>query len=243
MRPAVALCLFASTVHAQHLTFGNGGGGGPVVRHETIYRPAARGGHGAPAQNPFGGVMPGIALVGLSSALLWWNEGRTARTEKLLADARRALTPIDGSSRSQLAGADGLVHMSGHLSTGGVRDSLFDEVKRTDALRLRRHTEAFQWEETKHVTERRVSQNHVQRETRYDYQTRWSSRRVDSSTFQDSYHHRNPTSRVPPGTAETVASDARLPNGLHVPAECASADPRRTSTRRHDGGTCRMPHA
>jgi len=151
--------------------------------------------------------------------LLWWNEGRTARTERMLADARAALMPIDGTSRAALEGvrSGGLVHLTGHLATGGVRDSLFDEVQRPGALRLRRTTENYQWEETKHVTEHRVSSSHVRRETRYDYHTKWSTRPVSSSGFQDEYHHRNPNARLPAGVIERVAEDVTLPNGLHVP--------------------------
>lgn len=212
-RGATLLAFALPSAFAQ-LTFG---GGGTVVRTETIYSPVRQ--RGAQSNNPFAGVVPGVALLAGSAALLWWNEGRTARTERLLADARTALMPLDATSRAALEGAEegGLVHLTGHLSTGGVRDGLFDEVRRPDALRLRRTTENYQWEETKHVSERRISASHVQRETRYDYHTRWSPRQVASSGFKDEYHHRNPHARLPAGVVESIASDATLPNGLRVP--------------------------
>ena len=215
--PGRALVLLAlAEVALAQLTFG---GGGSVVRTETRYSPTrSRAGPGG-GDNPFGAVVPGVGLLAGSAALLWWNEGRTARTERMLIDARRALTPVDATSRAALNDVDGesLVHMSGRLSSGGVRDGLFPEVRRPEALRLRRLTENYQWMETKHVRERRISQDHVQRETRYDYHTGWSNRQISSGGFQDGSRHHNPAARIPAGIVETVATDARLPNGLHVP--------------------------
>jgi hypothetical protein len=67
----------------------------------------------------------------------------------MLAEARRALTPEGEEPRS-----GGLVHLSGTLSSSGLRDALFGEVHLPDALRLRRTTEVFEWHEHKHVHER-----------------------------------------------------------------------------------------
>ncbi len=187
---------------------------------EYIYRPQRRGIQNG-GGNPFGGIVPGLLLTAGASALLWWNEGRSARTEHMLAHARRALTPLDGSSSAALDGADdgGLVHLTGQLSTGGVRDGLFGEVRRPDALRLRRTTEVYQWQETEHTSERRVSSTHVERKTRYDYHQQWSTRQIDSRRFRDSYNHQNINPRLPAGVDEVMASDVTLPSGVHVPRD------------------------
>ena len=96
-KKTVALVLLALPSTRAQLTFG----GSSVVRTQTVYSPA-RGQTGG-QNNPFAGVVPGIAFLGGSMALLWWNEGRTARTERMLADARAALMPIDGTSRAALS--------------------------------------------------------------------------------------------------------------------------------------------
>ena len=51
-----------------------------------VYRPL--GGRGT---NPFAGVLPGLACLVGSSALLWWNEGRAVRMEKMLRDRLKLL--------------------------------------------------------------------------------------------------------------------------------------------------------
>ena len=112
----------------------------------------------------------------------------------------------------------GLVHLSGPLASSGVRDAVFGEMQRSDALRLRRTTEAYQWHEHRSTSERRVSKDHVERTTTYSYTTEWSSSRQASGSFRDRSKH-NPEPRLPPGRVDEVARDAHLPNGLHVDAD------------------------
>ena len=59
---------------------------------------------------------------------------------------------------------------------------------------------------------------------RHDYQKRWHAHPISSSSFQDGYHHQNPTPRLPPGAVETVAADATLAGsgGLGVPPDLLS---------------------
>ena len=73
-----------------------GGGGGQVQQTEYIYRPV-RGRHGGGGGNPFGGLVPGALIMAGSSALLWWNEGRSARDEQMLSAARREVRSLDAS--------------------------------------------------------------------------------------------------------------------------------------------------
>ena len=80
--------LFVASVSAQlgpytggrpRFTFGNN-----VRDVDYVYRPL--GGRGT---NPFAGVLPGLACLVGSSALLWWNEGRAVRQEDA-ADALKS---------------------------------------------------------------------------------------------------------------------------------------------------------
>ena len=216
----LVLCLPLATRAQLHI----GGGGNQLTRTEYIYRPTRRAGN-APQANPFGAVVPGLALLAGSTGLLWWNEGRTARTESMLASARRRVLSLgagDDASLLERASTDGhtLVHLSSTISTAsGVGDDVFEEVGLKDALCFRRHTEAYQWEEIKHVSERRVSEQQVERRTTYSYQPRWKSHRVSSSAFENRRYF-NPNPRLPPGTTDTFASDAMLSsNGLAVPPD------------------------
>ena len=200
------------------------GGAAPRTQVDYVYRP--RGSPATGGGSPFSGVVPGVLLMAGSTGLLWWNEGRTARHEQVLrAATRQRLESLDGSAAFDAANAGSLVHIraSTVLPGGGVQDPLFRDVRRPGALRLRRRSETFQWEETAHTSEERVSETHVKRTTTYSYHQRWSDRHVDSSSFRgDRGSHRNTAPRVPPGTLVVDAQAARLPNG--VPLEPALID-------------------
>lgn len=186
-----------------------------IQRTEYVYRPLRQQGQGG---GPFAGVLPGIALVTGSAAVLWWNEGRTAANERLLGSARRRLVHADAEHALD-AGNDGeLVHLySSTLDSAGLSDLLFPDVRRSRAARLRRKSEAFQWEETEHTHETRVSHDTVKRTKSYSYQTAWRAHTV-SGAFHDGGRHSRPAPRVEPGLAATTATDAKLANGVPIEA-------------------------
>ena len=172
-----------------------------------VYRPL--GGRGT---NPFAGVLPGLACLVGSSALLWWNEGRAVRQEKMLRDALRKVTSIDGSVPPPAELEGELVHVSGEVESGGVADPLWP-VQRPGAARLRRKSEVYQWSEREHTHERRVSSTHVRRERSYSYSLGWETRAHHSANFREAAGHHNPPARVEPGVATHAAADARLAGG------------------------------
>eukprot|EP00966_Prymnesium_polylepis_P309525 7151709-Prymnesium_polylepis.1 len=73
-----------------------------------MYRPVA----GRAGGGSFGGVVPGIAMLAASCGMLWWNEGRTLREERMLREAKKAVLSIDGDSplASIATGDDTLLH-------------------------------------------------------------------------------------------------------------------------------------
>ena len=155
---ALLLVHSASAQFGGGVTFGSGG----ADRVEYVFRPLGRGGGGG-----FGGIVPGALMLAASVGLLWWNEGRTLREERMLHEAHQAVLSIDGDAPSDGGGStsdERLLHVTGKLASNGVRDGLFPSVGRP-ALRLRRVAEAYQWKETKHTHEERVSSTYVKRET------------------------------------------------------------------------------
>ena len=215
----LVILLRASWVSAQITT------GDSVRTVDYVYRPRHASGPGG--GGPFSGVVPGMALMASSVALLWWNEGETARRETLLRTAgQHVIDAIDGSQPPDAHNDGKLVHVtSPFVHGGGVRDPIFGNMHRAGAARLRRLTEAFLWEEDKHVEETRISDSQVKRVTSYSYRSSWTDRPRDSSRFQGSRAHHNPTTRLQPGTVVADVTDATLPNGVHLdPALIAQLD-------------------
>jgi hypothetical protein len=135
-----------------------------TLRRSTIeYRPArARAGTDRPAG--FGAVVPGLGLSLLAGAFLWHNEGRAVRESRMLSRVLRHVVRLDSSQPLDPAHDDALVHLSGPLRTDGAWDPDFPTLHRPDALRLRRVTEVYQWQEERQDDETRISPTEVKGE-------------------------------------------------------------------------------
>lgn len=131
---------------------------------ETLRRP----------QNLVGG-----ALVLLGLFLAYWNEERAVGAHRALDDgAGQVVHTLPDMVKPELEGR--LIHVTGLATSEEVlRDDLFGATQR--AVRLVRHVETYQWEETKKGDGKDVT-----------YSKRWSPVPIDSAKFQDSANHANP---------------------------------------------------
>ena len=182
-------------------------GGSGYSRVEYLHRrPHMGGGRGTSIHIP--APVAGLGLAAGASMLLWWNEKRTAETERMLREARAELSGRrrgGGGSR----GGGGLQYWAGALnSADGVADDIFPEVHRR-AAKLRRLTEVYQWHEHERVSETRVGSQTVRRTTQVSYDLRWSADSIDSHFFKERSHF-NPRPRVAAGALEEVVADATL---------------------------------
>jgi hypothetical protein len=155
MRRAAFFACGVACVDGQ-LTFHSGGRGPDRVDY--VYKPL-RGDRQPNQGGIFSGIVPGAAIVAAAGSLLWWNEGRTMRRERLLETARRQLWhgAAGGDEREiDPAAPERLLHLTGWLrSADGVSDSVFPQVK--GELGLERMSEVFQWLEDERVNEVRTS--------------------------------------------------------------------------------------
>jgi hypothetical protein len=133
-----------------------------------------------------GRALAGLAILILGFALLFWNEGRAARTAEGLAEASDAVVSVR-ADRVESANDKKLVHLSGRVT---VSESISDPEfgVSLDALRLRRRVEMYQWKEFRRTKRRDKT------ETTYSYAPVWADRPIDSSKFRHPEGHRNPAS-------------------------------------------------
>ena len=245
-RAALLACAgLLAWVDGQQLTIG--GSRGPD-RVDYVYKPLRGTSERANQGGIFSGIVPGAAIVAAAGSLLWWNEGRTMRRERLLETARRQLRH-GGAAGDPLeidpALPEQLLHLTGTLrSAGGVSDPIFPQVK--GELGLERMSEVFQWLEDERVEEVRsstpkttpdpnpdaspnpnpnpnpnqvrTSSTHVRRETTYSYKKQWRHKAVESGRFRQSAQHHNPTPRLAPGVGTSFATDVTLDQWLLPPS-------------------------
>ncbi|MGB1027716.1 MAG: TMEM43 family protein, partial [Rhodospirillaceae bacterium] len=166
------------------------------------YREVTRTSFGSRLGNSFIGILIGLLLAIAAFPLLWWNEGRSVDRIKTLDEGLGLVIPVDAMERDP-GNQGALIHISGTATGDGpLQDPLFGIE--TDALKLRRHVEMYQWVEEK--TERRIKETGGSErvETTYDYYREWSATLEDSSSFRYPDGHLNPRSM--PFEAETQSA-------------------------------------
>lgn len=150
------------------------------------------------------GLLIGVILLGASCYGIWWNEGRSVRTARSLAEGGASVQQAD-ASRVDPALDNRLVHITGTLSTS---DSLTDPafpVTASGAVQLRRIVEMYQWrEESRSQTDTRLGGGQTTTTT-YTYNRGWADHAINSQAFNQPDTHRNPPMRHQANT-EMVAS-------------------------------------
>merc|ERR1719277_2054234 len=136
-----------------------------------------------------------FVLIPFSIALLWVNERRNAQLESLISLAKTEAETIE-TTQADLADYDGvLVHLNSDSARGLdlVQDARFPDVKmESGCLRLSSEVEVYQWEEEVHEKTEKDSVGGGETTTKtYTYRQVWSQRTIDSSSFKQSYGHKN----------------------------------------------------
>jgi hypothetical protein len=157
-------------------------------------------------KNAIGGVVFGLALIGIGCIGLFWNEGRAVQTARSLLEGGSAVVTVD-AGKVDPANEDKLVHVTGPVRTGGpITDTEFGVS--TNGIRLVRQVEMFQWKEDKRTETKKSLGGGEETTTHYTYRRDWSSSREDSSRFNQQDGHRNPDMRY--RGADLVSADAML---------------------------------
>ena len=155
------------------------------------YQEVTTTGYGTRVGNSFKAIGGGILLFILGTALLWWNEGRAVKTEKMLEEAGTAYVEMENPAKKD-ASLEGELICGTALAT--TEDSLVDAqfgigVK---AIAMKRTVEYYQWvEHAEKKKEDKLGGKEVTTTT-YTYSREWTSRPVESAQFKDpAYQNKN----------------------------------------------------
>ena len=148
-------------------------------------------GYGTRVGSSFKGIFSGLILFCLATALLWWNEGRAVKTDKMLNDAEKACVEM-GNPNKKDASLEGELVCATALAT--TEDSLTDNQFGigAKAIALKRRVEYYQWVE--HAQEKREDKLGGKEvvTTTYTYSKEWTSQPVESAEFKDpAYQQKN----------------------------------------------------
>ena len=148
-------------------------------------------GYGTRVGNSFKAIGSGILLFVLGTALLWWNEGRAVKTEKMLDEAGSAYVEMENPNKKD-ASLEGELVCGTALAT--TEDSLADAQFGigAKAIALRRTVEYYQWVEHAQETKEDKLGGKEVTTTTYTYTKEWVSRPVQSGQFKDpAYQNKN----------------------------------------------------
>ena len=148
-------------------------------------------GYGARVGNSFRAIGSGILLFVLGTALLWWNEGRAVKTEKMLDEAGSKYVEMENPNKKDAS-------LEGELICGTALATTEDSLTDADfgigakAIALRRTVEYYQWvEHSQTKKEDKLGGKEVSTTT-YTYSKQWVSSPVQSSQFHDpAYQNKN----------------------------------------------------
>ena len=148
-------------------------------------------GYGTRVGNSFRAIGSGILLFVLGTALLWWNEGRAVKTEKMLDEAGSKYVEMENPNKKD-ASLEGELICGTAMAT--TEDSLTDAQfgVGAKAIALRRTVEYYQWvEHSQTKREDKLGGKEVATTT-YTYSKQWVSSPIQSSEFHDpAYQNKN----------------------------------------------------
>ena len=148
-------------------------------------------GYGTRVGRSFKSIGSGFIIFCLATALLWWNEGRAVKTEKMLDEAGNAYVEMENPNKKD-ASLEGELICGTAMAT--TEDSLTDAQFGigAKAIALRRMVEYYQWvEHAQSKSEDKLGGKEVTTTT-YTYSKQWVSSPVQSSQFKDpAYQNKN----------------------------------------------------
>ena len=147
--------------------------------------------YGSRVGSSFKGIGAGFMMFLAGTALLWWNEGRAVKTEKMLDEAGNAYVEMENPNKKD-ASLDGELICGTAMAT--TEDSLTDAQFGigAKAISISRSVEYYQWVEHEQTERKDKLGGKEEITTTYTYSKEWVSRPIESAQFHDpAYQKKN----------------------------------------------------
>ena len=136
------------------------------------------------------GILAGFFLFATSSPLLIWNEGRSVKQYRTLKEGAQTVVSVSADSINP-NNAGKLVHIAGKADTESILEDFTFGIS-SNALKLRRIVEMYQWKEASERTKKKKIGGGTETTTTYTYHKVWSEHLIDSRKFKKTAEHQNP---------------------------------------------------
>lgn len=139
----------------------------------------------------FKNIISGFVVIVIGTVLLFWNEGRTVKTAKMLKHAAKECVHIPDVNTVDPSFNGKMIHANGLATTDQVLTDTYFGVF-TPAIKLIREVEYYQWVENATTETKDKIGGKQETTTTYTYSKEWVSSPVDSQSFADpDYQGRN----------------------------------------------------
>ena len=142
--------------------------------------------YGQRLKNSGSAIVAGIIMFVIGTVLLFWNEGRTIKTTRMIKQADKVCVELPDVGTVDNAFDGKLVHLTGFATTQEeFADSTFG-VYANQILSMRREVEYYQMVERTETETKKKLDGSEETTTTYYYDEKWVSDPVDSKDFYDS---------------------------------------------------------
>ena len=148
------------------------------------YQKVTKTSYGGRLKNALSGVGAGFLMLIIGTVLLFWNEGRTVKTTRMLKEAQGVCVELGDPAQVNSEVNGKMVHATGYADTKDIlTDGQFGIS--VNAVKLSRSTEFYQWVEHTSTTTKDKVGGGQETITTYTYSKEWVSSPVNSSSFED----------------------------------------------------------
>lgn len=141
--------------------------------------------YGQRLKNSGSAIVTGLIMFVVGTVLLFWNEGRTVKTTRMIKEADKACVelPEPGTVNPEFEGK--MVHLVGFASTPEVFSDPTFGVSADNILRMERKVEYYQLVERSETQTKENLDGSKTETTTYYYDEKWVDEPVDSKSFED----------------------------------------------------------
>lgn len=148
------------------------------------YQKVTKTSYGGRLKNALGGVGMGFLLLIAGTVLLFWNEGRTVKTTRMLKEAQGVCVELGDISQVNPEMNGKMIHACGEATTDDIlSDGQFGLS--VNAVKLIRNAEYYQWVEHASTTTKDKVGGGQETVTTYTYTKEWVGSPVNSADFED----------------------------------------------------------